>query len=103
MFGWKETRCVFKTRVLSLKYVGSKIISLVSFWCKTLLSGSLLLLSLILPLDTNDLIIQELQPLMSDEEMTFTEEEEEVEEEEGETTLLAQGDLTLMLGTTLDI
>ena len=83
--------------------VGTKIISLVSFWCKTLLSGSLLHLSLILPLDTNDLHTQELILLPSEGEETITEEEGGDQEEAGATTPMEHDVIILMLGSAQDI
>ena len=47
----------------TFKAIGSKIIALATFWCKTLNNGSLLNLSLIMPLDTNDLPSQDLTVL----------------------------------------
>jgi hypothetical protein len=64
------------TYVPSLKAVGSKIIALTSFWCKNLKNGSLLHLSLVLPLDTNDLYTQELLPLSEEEKVTLEDERE---------------------------
>lgn len=92
--------CFQNTCVPSLKSVGSKIISLVSFWCKTLFSGSLLHLSLILPLDTNDLHTQEMIHLLSEEE-GITTEEEGGQEAVGVTTPLGQADTPLILGSIL--
>ena len=68
----KNKLCFQNTCVPSLSSVGTKIISLVDFWCKTLLSSSLLHLSLILPLDTNHLHTQELIPLPSEGEEIIT-------------------------------
>ena len=48
--------CFQDASIPSLKVVGCKIIFFTTFWCKTLNNGSLLNLSLILILDTNDLI-----------------------------------------------
>lgn len=96
---WLERNklCFQNTCLPSLKSVGSKIISLTSFWCNTLHNGYTLHLSLILPFDTNNLLTQELHPLMSEGELTMS--AVGVEEEDGETTPPIQGDITLMLGT----
>ena len=47
--------CFQNSSIPILQVVGSKIISLTTFWCKSLNDGSLLHLSLILPLSTNDM------------------------------------------------
>ena len=77
----------------TLKAIGSKIIALATFWCKTLNNGSLLNLSLIMPLDTNDLPSQDLTVLGPQEPVQEGDSELVVENP-----LLAQEDLTHMLG-----
>ena len=102
---WLERNkiCFQETCIPSLKSVGSKIISLVKFWCNHTNTGSLLQLSLILPMDTNDLNSQDLIPLMSEEENTLLEELVEEEVLAGETTPMAPGVLIPMCGTIQDI
>ena len=58
--------------------VDSKIISLAIFWCKTLYDGSLLLLYLILPLNTDDIPCQDIFPL-EDEVVSLEEDTIEVD------------------------
>ena len=62
---WLERNriCFQNHSVPTLQVVGSKIISLASFWCKTLNDGSMLHLSLILPFHTNDMPCQVMIPL----------------------------------------
>ena len=55
--------CFQNVSIPSLQVVGSKIISLSTFWCKSLYDGSLLPLSLILPLHTNNIPCQVIIPL----------------------------------------
>lgn len=59
---WLERNkiCFQNTSIPSVQAMGSKIIALSTFWCQSLNNGSLLHLSLILPLNTNNLSCQDL-------------------------------------------
>ena len=75
------------------KIYKTEIIALATFWCKTLNNGSLLNLSLIMPLDTNDLPSQDL--IIIGQQETVQEGDSEIEVEHP---MLTQEDLTHMLG-----